>query len=249
MNVVVTGGNRGIGAALARLLSHDGHHVVVGCRAPASAPAGCEALPLDLESPDSIARFVAALSGRTVDVLVNNAGAMFATHGLTAAGVERTLAVNCVGPVQLTESANPTRVVNVVTAPLGRIDLDDLARTRSFGTMSAYLAAKLAMMHVARVWAAEGRHVTNLHPGMVRTPMLYAPGLGGGLMRYLVPLLTPFADEPEVPARALHAIIGSPGPSDALFHGSKPAAWPAKLRDPARNTAVTTRVRALVGHA
>jgi 3-oxoacyl-[acyl-carrier protein] reductase len=78
VNVVITGGNRGLGAALARLLSLDGCEVIVGCRAPASAPPGTRALALDLASPASIARLVDALSGRPVDVLVNNAGAMFA---------------------------------------------------------------------------------------------------------------------------------------------------------------------------
>lgn len=245
MNVVITGGNRGIGAALARLLGQDGHHVIVGCRVPASAPAGLDALALDLASPESIAQLVAALAGRTVDVLVNNAGAMFAARELTTAGVERTLAVNCVGPVQLTEALQPRRIVNVITSPFERIDLDDLARDRSFGTMSAYLAAKLAMMHVGRAWAAEGKHVTSMHPGLVKTPMLDAPGLGGGVIRYLLPLTHPFAAEPEVPARALRDLVRDEGASDALFHRGRRVDWPAKLRDAARNAQVTASMRAL----
>jgi NAD(P)-dependent dehydrogenase (short-subunit alcohol dehydrogenase family) len=245
MNVVITGGNRGIGLALARLLDQDGHQVFIGCRAAASASAGASTLPLDLASPESIAQFVATLPGRSVDVLVNNAGAMFAARELTAALVERTLAVNCVGPLQLTETLKPRRVFNVVTSPFGRVDLDDLTRARSFSTMSAYLAAKLAMMHVGRVWAAEGMHVTSMHPGMVRTPMLDAPGLGGGIMRYLTPLLHPLAAEPEIPARALRRLILDEGAGDALFHRSRRVDWPGKLRDPARNAEVTTSMRAL----
>ncbi len=245
MTVVITGGNRGIGSALARLLSQDGHQVIIGCRAPASAPAGLDTHPLDLASPESIAQFVAALSGRPVDVLVNNAGAMFATRELTTTLVERTLAVNCVGPLHLTETLKPRRVVNVVTSPFGRVDLDDLTHARSFSTMGAYLAAKLAMMHVGRALAAEGRHVTSLHPGMVRTPMLDAPGLGGGIMSYLVPLLHPFAAEPEIPARALRRLILDEGAGDTLFHRSRRVDWPKKLRDPARNAQVTASVRAL----
>jgi NAD(P)-dependent dehydrogenase (short-subunit alcohol dehydrogenase family) len=178
-------------------------------------------------------------------VLVNNAGAMFAARELTATLVERTLAVNCVGPLQLTETLKPRRVVNVVTSPFGRVDLDDLARDRSFSTMDAYLAAKLAMMHVGRAWAAEGMHVTSLHPGMVRTPMLDAPGLGGGVMRYLMPLLHPFAAEPEIPARALRRRIVDEGAGDALFHRSRRVDWPRKLRDLARNAQVTASMRAL----
>lgn len=245
MNVVITGGNRGIGSALARLLGQDGHEVIIGCRAPASAPARFDALPLDLASPESIARFVAALSGRPIDVLVNNAGAMFAARELTTALVERTLAVNCVGPLQLTETLKPSRVVNVVTAPFGRVDLDDLTCSRSFSTMNAYLKAKLAMQHVGRTWAAEGKHVTSMHPGMVKTPMLDAPGLGGGVMRYLMPLLHPFAAEPEIPARALRELLLDEGAGDALFHRSRRVQWPKKLRDPARNAEVTASMRAL----
>jgi NAD(P)-dependent dehydrogenase (short-subunit alcohol dehydrogenase family) len=244
MNVVITGGNRGLGSALAQLLRQEGCAVIVGCRAPESAPAGTHALPLDLSSPASIEAFVVALAGRPVDVLVNNAGAMFATRELTAAGVERTLAVNCVGPLQLTQALQPKRIVNVVTSPLGRVDLDDLTRARSFGTMSAYLSAKLAMMHVGRVWASEGLHVTGMHPGMIRTPMLDAPGLGGGVMRYLTPLIRPFAAEPEVPARALRGLVLEEGASDALFHRARRVGWPKKLSDPARNAQITASMRA-----
>jgi NAD(P)-dependent dehydrogenase (short-subunit alcohol dehydrogenase family) len=246
MNVVITGGNRGLGASLGQLLRQEGCAVIIGCRAPESAPAGAQALALDLSSPASIARFVAALSGQPVDVLVNNAGAMFATRELTAGGVERTLAVNCVGPLQLTEALKPKRIVNVVTSPFGRVDLDDLTRARSFGTMSSYLSAKLAMMHVGRAWASEGLHVTGMHPGMVRTPMLDAPGLGGGVMRYLTPLIRPFAAEPEVPARALRGLVLEQGASDALFHRARRVEWPKKLRDSALNAQVTASMRALV---
>lgn len=245
MNVVITGGNRGIGLAVARLLRGDGHDVIIGCREPSSAPPGFHALPLDLASPASVTAFVAALADRRTDVLVNNAGAMFAARALTPAGVERTLAVNCVGPMQLTEMLRPTRIVNVVTSPLGSVDLDDLTCSRSFSTMSAYLRAKLAMMHVGRAWAAEGKHVTSVHPGMVKTPMLDAPGLGGGIMRYVVPLLHPFAAAPEIPARAIHALIVDEGAGDTLFHRERRVEWPRKLRDRERNTLVTARLRAL----
>jgi len=239
MIVVVTGGNRGLGLALVGLLRDAGHTVVVGCRAPppGAAPA------LDLASPASIARFVAELRGQPIDVLVNNAGAMFATHALTAAGVERTLAVNCVGPLQLTEALAPVRIVNVVTAALGRDALDP---GRRFATMSAYLSAKLALMRVARVWATDGKHVQCLHPGMMRTPMLDAPGLGGGAMRYLTPLLRPFAADPIVPARALLRLIVEEHASDTLFHRLRQVSWPAKLRDAALNQRVTAQLRALV---
>jgi NAD(P)-dependent dehydrogenase (short-subunit alcohol dehydrogenase family) len=215
--------------------SRAGYEVVSASRSGAAA--------LDLASFASVDRFVESLRGRSVDVLVNNAGAMFAEHGLTGDGVERTLAVNCLGPLRLTESLTPKRTVNVVTSAMGGVDLNDLNFTRGYGCFTAYLRAKLAFMHVVRVWAAEGRHVQNVHPGMVRTAMLRPPA---GPMRFITPLLTPFAHRAEVPAAWVASRVeASAAASDALFVSGAPAAWPARLRDDARNAEVASAVRRL----
>lgn len=230
--VVITGGNRGIGGALADELRRRGQSDVI---------AASRASGLDLLSRPSIAAFAERTRG--VSLLVNNAGAMFAERQLTGDGFERTLAVNCLGPMMLTELLAPARVVNIVTLPLGKLDLDDLHCARRFRTMSAYLAAKLAFMHVARVWAARGMNVQNVMPGMVRTPMLYAPALGGGVMAWVVPLLGPFAARPEAIAKILADLIASAPETDTLWQRARRVPWSKKLQDPQRNAAVYEALR------
>jgi NAD(P)-dependent dehydrogenase (short-subunit alcohol dehydrogenase family) len=77
---LVTGGNRGIGLAIAKGLKDAGLEVVIGARdaaagEEAAASIGANAVELDLESEDSIAAAVESLGD--LDVLVNNAGVLF----------------------------------------------------------------------------------------------------------------------------------------------------------------------------
>jgi NAD(P)-dependent dehydrogenase (short-subunit alcohol dehydrogenase family) len=70
---VVTGGTRGIGAAIAARLSADGATVIVTSRAkPPASP--FEHIAVDFSDRAAVARLAADLSGRPVDVLINNAG-------------------------------------------------------------------------------------------------------------------------------------------------------------------------------
>lgn len=75
--VLVTGGNRGIGNAMARGLLERGCEVVIGARdaeagAQAAQRLGCASVHLDLEDPETFAPAIAAAG--PVDVLINNAG-------------------------------------------------------------------------------------------------------------------------------------------------------------------------------
>jgi 3-oxoacyl-[acyl-carrier protein] reductase len=72
---LVTGGNRGIGLAIARGLRDAGHQVVVGSRS-GEAPDGLPAVPMDVTSTDSVDAGVGRIEAEwgSVDVLVANAG-------------------------------------------------------------------------------------------------------------------------------------------------------------------------------
>lgn len=108
---IVTGASGGIGQALTERLAKQGYRVLMACRNPEksepiltrirkrSGNPEISLLPLDLGSLDSIARFAAELKarGQRIDVLLNNAGTMNGTFGLTADGFEQTVGVNCVG--------------------------------------------------------------------------------------------------------------------------------------------------------
>lgn len=121
---LVTGANRGIGAAVAEGLAQQGFEVLVGARRMDSAApvlesihaAGgvAEAVELDVGSSQAVLRAAERLGA--LDVLVNNAGV--AHDGFDHEVVLKTLAVNFEGARQLTEACwaklrSGARVINV----------------------------------------------------------------------------------------------------------------------------------------
>ncbi len=132
--VLVTGGNRGIGLAIGRKLAELGHSVLLGSRdleAGESAAAslrrsGLDVSPihLDLAAAATIDAAVGGIekSGRSVDVLVNNAGVLHEKPllELTDAQIAETIAVHLTGPIRLIRALVPKmvargygRIVNV----------------------------------------------------------------------------------------------------------------------------------------
>lgn len=101
MNIVITGGSRGIGAeALRHLTAQPGARILLGVRG--DAPAGTTGLPLDLSSLASARAFaekvIAALDGAGIDALVLNAGGQRPTVAdRSADGHELTFAANHLG--------------------------------------------------------------------------------------------------------------------------------------------------------
>jgi len=137
-----------------------------------------------------------------LDVIVDNAGAMFETREVTAEGFERTFATMVLGPFVLVARLLPrlaespdARLVAVTSGGMytQALPLDDLAFER--GTYSgprAYARAKRAQVALVREWARRLRDrglVANaMHPGWADTPGLAAslPGFAriiGGQLR------------------------------------------------------------------
>src|SRR5688572_1692507 len=111
---LVTGGSRGIGLAIARVLHHEGARVVICSRSPRHLIAAAKelgeiiAVPCDVTKP----REVKALLKRSgpLDVLVNNAGGMdhFESFDATTAAMwRRTLEVNLISAIELIRAAMP----------------------------------------------------------------------------------------------------------------------------------------------
>src|SRR5215472_13124193 len=169
--VLVTGANKGIGFATARLLINAGHAVWLGCRdrtrgEHASAELGGRFVQLDITddaSVDAAARTVGSL-----DVLVNNAGIM--DYPWTPAGevtpdlIRRLFDTNVVGLVRtmraflplLAESANPV-VVNVGSSlgSLGRVTTPGLPESQvpSMAYGSSKAALNMMTVHYAKAFA------------------------------------------------------------------------------------------------
>src|SRR5579864_1884931 len=106
--VVVTGGNRGIGLALAKTYAAAGYTVIVGARDVHSDVPHAEVLSLDVTQPASIAAFAAQLQGRPVDLLINNAGVLGPERqsalNMDFDGLLNCLQVNTLGPLRVTQA-------------------------------------------------------------------------------------------------------------------------------------------------
>jgi NAD(P)-dependent dehydrogenase (short-subunit alcohol dehydrogenase family) len=143
-----------------------------------------------------------------IDVLANNAGALFATRQQTSEGLERTFALNHLAPFLLTHLLRDrlagARVVTTASDAhrSGRLDLDDLQSTRSYAAMRVYGTTKLCNILFTRELARRVPevHATCFHPGVVRT------GFGkneNGIWRILTTIGGPFMRSPDRGARSL----------------------------------------------
>jgi NAD(P)-dependent dehydrogenase (short-subunit alcohol dehydrogenase family) len=176
----VTGGARGIGAAICEALANEGAVVYVGYLSSGAGPElaaeiGGTAVQLDVADPDSARAAVERIG--TLDILVNNAGMddmAFFTE-LTPERWRPQLAVNLEGVLNVTHAALPAmqaarygRIVNV-SSEAGRI-----GSKRG----SVYAAAKAGVIaftkSIARENARYGITANNVLPGPIETPMLEA---------------------------------------------------------------------------
>lgn len=138
-----------------------------------------------------------------LDVLINNAGAVFSKRQTTEDGFERSFAVNYLGPFQLTykllpilKSSSPSRVINVSSGmhKTGKINFEDLQRNQNYNEMQVYADTKLMVTTITYEWAQRlegtGVSVNVVEPGFVATNLGRNSGsiisrLSFGLMRFI----------------------------------------------------------------
>lgn len=185
---VVTGGNRGIGRAIARRLAAQGAAVAVGARAcrdeavaqAVCADVGCRlAGTLDVCDPASVDAFMAEVTGTlgAPDVLVNAAG--ISVHQQIAAHDEAAwqavIDTNLSGPFRMVRAAMPT----MIARGWGRIvNIASTAATTAQPGHAAYCASKAGLLGLTRAAALEGAPhgvgVVAVSPTWVETDMLRA---------------------------------------------------------------------------
>jgi NAD(P)-dependent dehydrogenase (short-subunit alcohol dehydrogenase family) len=216
--VAVTGPTSGLGLAATWALAGLGARVVLigrsasrlqGLRDALVAAHGVDRYPVvvaDVSSLASVADAVARILATEdrLDVLVDNAGAMFATRDESPDGIEATFALLVVGPFALESGLRPllertpgSRVIAVTSGGMytQRLPLDDLQFRRGpYDGPRAYARAKRAQVALMREWARRSPRVTfaAMHPGWADTPGL-ADALPG-FHRRLGPLLRTPAD-------------------------------------------------------
>ena len=199
---LVTGATDGVGKVTAVTLATAGATVVGVGRDPVkieavlrevgSVSGSLEFMTADLSSQAQIR----ALAGEfkrnydRLDVLVNNAGALFTSYRESVDGIEMTFALNHLAYFLLTDllldrlvDSAPARISNVASdAHEGStIDFDDLQHRKHYSGWDAYGASKLANIlftyELARRLNGTGVTVNAVHPGFVNTNFQRAAGL------------------------------------------------------------------------
>ena len=166
---VVTGANRGIGRATAQELADLGATVILVCRNRAkgeqakqeiiekSNNQNIELMIADLSVTQEIRNLVEDFSASydRLDVLINNATAVFDERELSANKIEMNFGLNYLPYFTLTnlminslKASSSVRVVNVSTEShrLGKINFNDLFMENEYNPITAYMQAKLAII-------------------------------------------------------------------------------------------------------
>ncbi len=241
--VLVTGGNRGLGKAIAEGLARLGATVVLGCRdvkrgeaardeiKQATGNARVEVLPLDLADQQSLrgaARDFKQTYGR-LDVLINNAAVYSAERKLTTDGLEMMFAANHLGPFLLTnllydpeDLPAHSRILTITAPSTTELNFDDLQGAQSWSAFRAFGPSKMCnllfTLELVRRLEGSGVTVNAVHPGLVKSDLMHDTAAP---IRWLLKLVS---SSPQR-AAAGPVYLASPGEVEGVtgkfFKGSK----------------------------
>ena len=245
--VVITGATSGIGEVAADRLAAKGARIVFIARdkargeetlkhlhaiAPGAEHAAYYADLSRISEMKRVSAEIAAANPR-IDVLVNNAGALFNSRQVTADGLEMTFAVNHMAYFVVTNlllTAHGTGRPRVVSTSSdahkgAKLNFDDLQSERGYSGFRVYGCSKLCNILFTRELARrlEGTGVTAncLHPGFVATRF---GDQSGGIVSFAVRAAKNFALTPEQGAGTIIYLASSPDVADVsggYFYKSK----------------------------
>jgi NAD(P)-dependent dehydrogenase (short-subunit alcohol dehydrogenase family) len=232
--VVITGGTSGIGQVAAVALAGQGARIILIARdrsraagalaeinraGPALAHRWVHADLASISETRKVAAEIIAGEPR-IDVLINNAGALFNRRQLSLDGLEMTFAVNHMAYFVLTEGLMPAltnsgsaRVVNTASGAHrgATLDFDDLQSERSYSGFQVYGRSKLCNIlytrELARRLAGSGVTANCLHPGFVATRF---GANSGGMLQALMPVAKLGAISPQKGAETIVYLASSP---------------------------------------
>ncbi len=185
--IVITGCTSGIGEATTRELLTKGNTIIGLVRNVDKANALFEdsntfkAIQCNLEDFKSIetASRILLEKDQEIDVLINNAGAMFQSRQNAISGFEKTLMVNYIGTFYLTKLLMPkllkskTRIVNISSGvhPRHKVNWNDLELKRKYSGITAYANSKLYVLWFAKLlhfkYHKYGLTAFAVHPGLI----------------------------------------------------------------------------------
>jgi NAD(P)-dependent dehydrogenase (short-subunit alcohol dehydrogenase family) len=180
---LVTGSNRGIGLEFVRQLRARGFHVLATCREASDTlkESGAEVITgVDVTTEAGLERMRAAARGRSLDLLVNNAGigGWQRLDNLDADFVKRQWETNALAPLLVTRTLLPNLAAGAriafVTSRMGSIG--DNTSGGNYGYRMSKAALNMAARSLALDLAPRGIGVAVLHPGFVQTDMVGGRG-------------------------------------------------------------------------
>lgn len=257
--VVITGATSGIGQVAAERLAGMGARLVLVARDKARGEATLAKLRhagpglvhavhyADLSRVAEMKRVAAEIAAAEprIDVVINNAGALFGSRQVTDDGLELTFATNHVAYFVLTYglrdrlfAAAPTaRVINTAShAHKGnKLDFNDLQSAKDYRGFRVYGQSKLCNIlytrELARRWAGMGVTVNSLHPGFVATRF---GDESGGMFSRIIRIAKTFAISPEKGAETIVYLASSnevAGVTGKYFYKSRESTPSKQARD------------------
>jgi NAD(P)-dependent dehydrogenase (short-subunit alcohol dehydrogenase family) len=256
--VVITGATSGIGLVAAEKLAGMGARLVMVARDRTRGEAALDRLrnagPQTVHTihyaelstiveMKRVASEIAAAETR-IDVLINNAGALFSSRQVTPDGLEMTFATNHMGYFVLTlgladrlRTTSGARVVNTASDAHVRASLDfnDLQSAKRYRGFPVYGRSKLCNIlftrELARRWRDTGVTANCLHPGFVSTRF---GDRSGGVFSLLVRVAKLFAISPEEGAKTIVYLASSEAARNltgAYFYKCRPTEPSKRAQD------------------
>jgi NAD(P)-dependent dehydrogenase (short-subunit alcohol dehydrogenase family) len=185
--VLVTGGSKGIGRAIALALAEDGADVAVAARSPEPLEKTAReieergrralAVPTDVTDPEQCRTLIERVTGELggLDILVNNAGAapfLSTFESARLEGWEKYFRITFIGAVYCTHAAAEALMARPGASI---INVASVAAFLASPGLTYYASAKAALVSftqtLAREWAPHGVRVNAIAPGFVETDM------------------------------------------------------------------------------